>query len=174
LRSQRLLTRAYAAARLAIQPESFDQLLPLLPRLGLSKKYAVYPGIIDESLAEDLVKSLPGLRFRTFGTHDSFCELLHHALGKAVDLEVKPLFCFTADELGEQRMYAYTWDNITLRPLSAKHSVRLDFQKPLSLAPDLCSKLFLAQHWGELKPFLAGHDAPRDLAKYVEIAEKSA
>jgi hypothetical protein len=174
LQSQRLLTRAYAAARLGMQPESLDQLLPALPRLGLSKRYAVYCGIIDESLGEDVVRSLPGLRFRTFGTHDSYCELLHDALQSALGLEIKPLFCATADQLGEQRTYASIWDNITLLPLSVKHSVWLDFKKPLALAPDRCSKLFFAQHYDELLPHLAGRDEPRDLGYYVEFLRRPA
>lgn len=174
LQSQGLLTRNYAAARLGMDPESLDGMLPDLPRIGLSKKYAVYHNITDESLSEDLVRTLPGLRFRTFGSHDSFCELLHHALHQAIGLEIQPLFCATADELGEQRMYASTWDNITLQPLSVKHSVWLDFKKPLALAPDRCSKLFLARHYDELRPHLAGREEPRDLRFYLDVARRSA
>ncbi len=174
LQSQKLLTRSYASARLGMYPKSLDQLLPELPRIGLSKKYAVYDGIIDESLSEDLVRSLRGLRFRTFGTHDSFCELLHGALQIDLGLTIKALYCATADALGEQRMYASTWDNITLQPLSTKHSVWLDFRKPLALAPDRCSKLFFAQHYDELRGYLAGREEPRDLRYYLNFARRPA
>jgi len=174
LQSQRLLTRRYASARLGLHADTLDKLLPELPRVGLSKKYAVYNGIIDESLSEDLVRSLPGLRFRTFGSHDSFCELLHGALRDALKIKIEPLFCATADQLGEQRMYAATWDNVTLLPLSLTHSVWLDFKKPLALDPDRCSKLFLAQHRDELRPYIAGHDEPRDLRYYLDFARRSA
>ena len=174
LQSQGLLTRNFAAAKLGMSPESLDHLLPGLPKLGLSKKYAVYSGISDESLSEDLVRSLPGLRFRTFGTHDSFCELLHKALADALRLKVVPLFCVTSEELGEQRMFASTWDSITLRPLSVKHSVWLDFKKPIALAPDRCSKLFYARNYDELNPYLAGREEPRDLRYYTDFARRSA
>ena len=170
LQSQRLLTRKYAAARLGMEPDSLDRLLPELPRIGLSKKYAVYRGITDESVSEDLVRTLPGLRFRTFGTHDSFCELLHGALHQALELEIRPLFCATADQLGDQRMYASTWDNITLLPLSVKHSLWLDFKKPLDLSPDRCSKLFFARHRDELRTHLAGREEPRDMRYYMDFA----
>lgn len=172
--SRKLLTRAYVSARLGMQPESLDKLLLELPRIGLSKKYEVYQGIVDESLSEDLVSSLKGLRFRTFGNHDSFCELLHEALHEALGLTIQGLFCATADELGEQRMYASTWDNITLRPLSVKHSVWLDFKKPLSLAPDRCSKLFFARHYDELKEYLASREEPRDLRLYFDVDRRPA
>ncbi len=174
LQSQRLLTLTDAAARLGMQPESLDRLLPELPRIGLSKRYAVYRGITDESVSEDLVRTLPGLRFRTFGTHDSFCELLHGAILQALKLEIRPLFCATADQLGDQRMYASTWDNITLLPLSVKHSLWLDFKKPLALSPDRCSKLFFARHYKELRPHLAGREEPRDMRYYIDFARRSA
>lgn len=174
LQSQNLLTRADASASLGMRPESLDELLPQLPRIGLSKKYEVYPGIIDSSLSDDLVSSLKGIRFRTFGDHDSFCELSHRAIHEALGLTIKGLFCATADELGEQRIYASTWDNITLKPLSMRHGVWLDFKKPLSLAPDRCSKLFLARHYEELKDHLAGREAPRDLRFYFDFDRRSA
>jgi hypothetical protein len=174
LQSQKLLTRNYAAARLGMQPKSLDALLPALPQLGLSKKYAVYPGIVDESLSEDLIRALPELRFRTFGTHDSFCEILHGGLRDALGIEIRELFCATSEDLGDQRMFASTWDNITFRPLSVKHSVWLDFKKPITLAPDRCSKLFYAGNYEELRPFLAGREEPRDLSFYLTIARRSA
>jgi hypothetical protein len=174
LLSQRLMTRSYAAARLGMTTESLARLLPELPKIGLSKKYAVYKGIVDESLSDDLVRSLKGLRFRTFGSHDFFCEFLHEALKSELGLPVNPLFCDTADRLGEQRMYASTWDNITLLPLSTKHSVWLSFNKPISLAPDRCSKLFYAEHHDELRPFIAGREEPRDLQRYLGLARRPA
>lgn len=174
LQSQKLLTRADASASLGMRPESLDELLPQLPRLGLSKKYKVYPGIIDSSLSDDLISSLKNLRFKTFHDHDSFCRLLHGAIHEALGLTIKELFCATADELGGQRMYASTWDNITLKPLSMRHGVWLDFKKPLSLTPDRCSKLFLARHYEELKDHLAGREAPRDLRFYLDFNRRSA
>lgn len=179
LQSQRLSTQNYAAARLGMQPESLDKLLLALPQIGLAKKYAVYDGIIDESLTDDLVRSLPGVRFRTFGTHDSFCELLHGAISSALKsdplkFEIVPLFCATADQLGEQRVYASTWDNITLQPLSLKHCVWLDFKKPLALPPDRCSKLVFARYYDDLMPHLAGREEPRDMRYYVDFARRPA
>lgn len=174
IQSQKLLTRADASASLGMRPESLDELLPKLPRLGLSKKYAVYPGIIDSSLSDDLVSSLKNLRFRTFYDHDSFCKLLHSAIHEALGLTIEELFCETADELGGQRLYASTWDNITLKSLSARHSVWLDCKKPLSLAPDRCSKLFLARHYEELRDYLAGREEPRDMRFYFDFNRKSA
>ena len=174
LQSGKLLSRNYAAARLGMRPRSLDQLLPMLPELGLPKKYELYGGIIDESLSDDLVRTLPGLRFRTFGTHDFFCEFLHNELSNTLGLTIEPLFCDSSLRLGDQRMYASTWDNVLLEPLSVKHSVWLDFGKPLSLAPDRCSKLFYAEHYDEMKQYLAGREEPRDLNYYLERTLRTA
>ncbi len=174
LQSQKLLSRNYSAARLGMKPEALDQLLPELHKIGLSKKYEVYKGIIEESLTDDLVRTLPGLRFRTFGTHDFFCEFLHNELKETLGLTIEPLLCATAHVLGGQRMYASTWDNITLLPLSVKHSVWLDFKKPLSLSPDRCSKLYFAQNHDVLRPHVAGREEPRDLGFYLDFARRSA
>ena len=52
-----------------MKPESLDELLPELPRIGLSKN-TIYRQFVEKPLSDDLVRTLPGLRFRTFGTHD--------------------------------------------------------------------------------------------------------
>jgi hypothetical protein len=174
LQSQKLLSRNYAAARLGMTPESLDMLIPRLPELGLSKKYKVYEGIYEASMSDDLVSTLPGLRFRTFGTHDFFCEFLHNQFKETLKLEIMPLYCRTSERLGGQRMFASTWDNVLLEPLSVKHSVWLDFGKPLSLAPDRCSKLFYAEHHEEMKQYLAGKEEPRDLGDYFMVLRRPA
>lgn len=170
LRSQKLAPRNDLAARLGMTPESLDQLIPRLPELGLSKKYEVYEGIYQAGLGDDLTNILPGFRFRTFGSHDFFCEFLHAKIGEALGLKIQPMYCRTSERIGDQRMFASTWDNILLEPLSVKHSVWLDFGKPLSLAPDRCSKLFYAEHHEEMKPYLAGQEEPRDLDHYLYLA----
>jgi hypothetical protein len=173
LQSRRLHSRRYAAARFGMTEESLDRLVPELPRLALRKTYQVYPGIIDESLLEDLTRTLPGLRFRTFGTHDFFCEFLHGELEATLKIDIEPLFCATSVRLGESRSFAATWDSITIEPLSIRHQVWLDFHKPLSLTPDRCSKLLYAEHHEELRPYLAGRDEPRDLGIYYTFSEKA-
>lgn len=174
LKSQGLASRNEQAAKLGMTPPSLDRLLEHLPEIGLPKKYQVYRGIIDGAVGEDLVRTLEGLRFRTFGTHDSFCELLHGKLRAVLGIEIDPLYCATADKLGDARMFASTWDNITLLPLSVKHGVWLDFGKPFSLSPDRCSKLFYAENRDVLRTYIAGRDEPRDLEQYSDFAARSA
>ncbi|MGL4461741.1 MAG: hypothetical protein ACRC1K_06265 [Planctomycetia bacterium] len=174
LESQRLSPLNAAAARFGMNPESLERLLPLLPKVGLSKKYAVYDGVIDDTLKEDLIRSLPGLRFRTFGTYDAFCELLHDALREACGATIEPLYCETARRIGEQRRFAALRDDVTNLPLSIVHAVRMNFGKPVSQNPDFCSKLFLAENIEELRPFLSGRREPRDMNDYQDFVRRSA
>jgi hypothetical protein len=165
----------FAAARLGMDTDSLRGLLPLLPKLGLRTNYQPYAGLglIGRSLSEDLTKKLPGLRFKTFGTHDSFCELLHQALKKALTLDVTPLYCATQDELAADkngfRMFASTWDNLTMQPLSGRHQVWLSLGKPLSLTPDRCSKLFYARNRDRLRGHLVGRGEPQDIDEYMRF-----
>lgn len=178
LQSQRMASRNEMAAALGMRPESLDAVIPRLGEIGLSRRYDVYEQgfIIDEALKEDLIQALDGLRFRTFGTHDSFCELLHNRLRSTLndEVEIEGLFCKTADRLGEQRRYASMWDAVNLEPLSVGHDVWLDFGKPIMLPPDCCSKLFYAENQEEMHRHLAGGVEPTGLDAYLEAVGRPA
>src|SRR5207237_292562 len=122
LQDHRLQALPWTAARLGMIPDSLEEVLAALPKLGLRRNYHLYPGLIDETLGDDLIRSLRGLRFRTFGTHDSFCELLHAALLEAVGIQIEPSYCATSLALGDYpKLFASTLDSITLEPLSVRH-----------------------------------------------------
>jgi hypothetical protein len=174
MQDHRLEPLPWTAAALGVSPNSLKQLLPLLPKAGLRRAYELYPGLLDKSLNEDLVRSLKGLRFRTFGTHNSFCTILHGALRDATGMQPEPWYCWTSLKLGEyERQFASVVDSITGEGLSVKHSVWLNLGKPLRLAPDRCSKLFYAQHHDEMRGMLAGRGEPDDLPAYLQwLAEQ--
>ena len=140
-----------------------------MPSIGLSRGYELYPGIVDESLGDDLIRSLNGLRFRTFGTHDSFCEALHESLRETHAIGVEPWFSERSVALGESpRLFASTLDSVRLEPLSVRHTVWLDLGKPISLEPDRCSKLFYFENRDELRGLLSGSDEPESMGIYEE------
>jgi hypothetical protein len=174
---QELDSLKFAAAKLGMQPDSLQDLLPRLPEIGLRTNYEPYTGLglIGRSLSADLTRKLPGLRFKTFGTHDAFCELLHAALSDVLEFEAEPLYCATQEEMAAAenayRMFASTWDNLTMQPLSVKHQVWLDLGKPLSLTPDRCSKLFYARNRDRLCGHLAGRGEPRNMDVYLRFIE---
>ncbi|MGD0898515.1 MAG: hypothetical protein ABR915_11810 [Thermoguttaceae bacterium] len=170
MQRKQVIPKKWMGAHLGMAPASLDALLGRLEGIGLRRqRYVVYPEMIAESLPEDIVPNLRGLRFRTFSDHNSFCARLHAELRDDLHLEVEPLFCATSVELADYpRQYANSFDCITLQPLSGRHQMWLDFHKPMNLGPDRCSKLFYLANHQTLEPFRAGTREP-DLAVYEQF-----
>ena len=171
MQQNRLLPKKWMAARLGMDEDSLDELLTRLAHLGMRpRRYVVYDHLIADSLAQDIALHMPGLQYRAFSDHNSFCARLHAELQNELGLAVQPLFCATAVLMGDcPTQYASHFDCITLAPVSGKHQVWLDFRKPLTLPPDRCSKLFYSEHRDTLRPFCAGTQEPDDLDQYVQF-----
>jgi hypothetical protein len=168
---RRLLPRKWMAAKLGMHDGSLELIMGRLEDLGLRRqRYNPYPQIVAEELEDDLEAAFPEFRFVSFGDHNSFCTRLHGALERRLDIKIQGLYCATSETLKEEpRWFATTFDNLTLLPLSVKHQVWLDFKKPLSLAPDRCSKLIYAENHEALEPYRAGTSEPPDLDAYHEF-----
>jgi len=170
MQQQHVVPKKWMGARLGMTVASLDLLLAHLQDIGLRpQRYIIYPQLISEALSEDIVPNLRGLRFRTFSDHNSFCERLHAELAPILGAQVERLFCATADRLRDLRQFANNFDCITLAPVSGKHQMWLDFQKPLSLGPDRCSKLFYAENHHALRPYRTGSQEPDDLEMYQQF-----
>ena len=93
MQQKNLVPKKWMAAWLGMKDSSFEELLARLKTIGMQpQRYIVYPDLIAESLSEDLVSGLSGLRFRTFSDHNSFCERLHAELGrKRKDQDRRPV-----------------------------------------------------------------------------------
>jgi len=174
IQQKRLVPSKWMAARLGMTARSFDEVLPRLSTVGLrQQRYVVYPGLIAESLSEDVVPAFPELKFRTFGSHNSFCDRLHEVIHSTLGIEVVKLYCATSTIMADDpRWYANNFDCITLQPLCGKHQMWLDFGKPLSLGPDRCSKLFYFENHDQLHSYFAGTNEPDDRAVYEPLIER--
>jgi len=181
LQTRRLLPIKWAAARLGMNQPMLVSILDRRMDLPtpLRKEYVDYGCLVEEGLSEDLIRALPQLRFRTFYDHESFCERLHVALSLALNLadaavQDGKLWCATDRALNEfglgdyPRRYGSYFDCLTCEPLSVAHAVWLDFEKPLSLGPDRCSKLVFVRYREDLDEWVAGTRAPDDLERYEE------
>lgn len=171
LQHQGLLPKKWMAARFGMTEPALDEVLARLPDLGMRpSRYVVYPELIAKSLAEDIVPNLPGLKFRTFSDHDSFCQRLHADLAKSLGVTILPLFCAVSKQLREYPpRFARDFDCITCAPLSAAHQMWLDFRKPMNLGSDRCSKLLFAENRegeDDLFSCIAGTSEPSDLDQY--------
>jgi hypothetical protein len=170
MQQKSVLPKRWLGARLGMKAVSLDRLLSRLKDIGIRpQRYVVYDDLIAESLSEDLVQNLPGLKFRTFSDHNSFCQWLHAELDKVLGIKVQPLFCETATRLQDSQQFASHFDCITLSAVSGKHQMWLDFRKPLNLGPDRCSKLFYAENRDALRPYCAGTQEPDDLEAYMQF-----
>jgi len=176
MRQKGVVPKKWMAARLGMQEASLNELLANLTGIGMClQRYVVYPDLIAESLPDDLVRNLPGLMFRTFSNHDSFCQRLHAGIQKTLGIEVKSLPCATSAQMKDDPLlFANTFDCITLEPLSGKHQVWLDFRKPLYLGPDRCSKLFYVKNREALRDYCAGTYEPDDLEVYSRFLAEHA
>jgi hypothetical protein len=164
-------TKKSMGARLGMTVDSLEQVLSHLSGLQMRRqRYDVYPDLVARSLSEDLVRNLPGLKFRVSSDHNAFCARLHSELQNELKIEVEPLFCATSDILqDDSRQYAREFDCITLAPLSGRHQIWLDFRKPLNLGFDRCSKLFYAENREALRPYCAGTQEPDDVDEYIQL-----
>lgn len=163
--------KKWMGARLGMTVASLVDVLSHLSVLQMRRqRYDVYPELVAKSLSEDLVRNLPGFRFRVSSDHNSFCIRLHAELGTELGIKVQELFCATSDILQDDpRQFATEFDCITLAPLSGKHQIWLDFRKPNTLGFDRCSKLFYAENHDVLRPYCAGTQEPDDLDEYVQF-----
>jgi len=171
MQQKNVLPKKWIGARLGMEVASLDELLTRIKDIRMRpQRYVVYTDLIAESLPEDLVPNLPGLKYRTFSDHNSLCQRLHADLDKVLGIKTQPLFCATADRLQDcPRQFASHFDCITLAPVSGKHQMWLDFRKPLNLGPDRCSKLLYAENRDALRPYCAGTQEPDDLESYLQF-----
>ena len=171
MQRKNVIPKKWMGAQLGMKVDSLDELLSRLKDIGMHRqRYVIYPDLIAQSLSEDLVPNLPGLRFRTFADHNSFCLRLHADIDKTLGIKAEPLFCSTSDRLQDYpRQFASHFDCITLAPLSGKHQMWLDFRKPLNLGPDRCSKLLYVENRDDLRPFCAGTHEPDDMDGYMQF-----
>ncbi|MDR3638887.1 MAG: hypothetical protein P4L84_34095 [Isosphaeraceae bacterium] len=175
LQSKELVPKRWAALRVGMTEDSLDRVFARLQSDGLSLRYHASPHVVGRRLERDLIDLFNEFRFRTFVDHNDFCSRLHEAFVASFDIEIEPVFCATALELGRKPPdYAHDVDAITLLPVSLRYQFWLDFRKPLSLRPECCSKLFYFDNADELRPFLAGGrdvDIPEEiLAVRSEVA----
>ena len=106
LQKNRVLPRKWMAARMGLRCGYFDRLLPQVQTLMPRGSYIVHEELIDESLIDDCVTNLPGLRFRTFTDHESFCSRLHEAVSQELGISLQTihdnsLWCATDQWLAE-------------------------------------------------------------------------
>jgi hypothetical protein len=171
---KKVLPKKWFASQLGLHVEMLEIVLKKLHDfpVPIRAEYVHYGCLVGTELEDELIASLPDLRFRTFGDHESFCSRLHTSLEANLNIDAgavagAKLWCATSREMGEYPQRFGKWfDCLTCEALSVRHQMWLDFHKPLYLGPDRCSKLFYARSHNDLDSFVAGSE-PTDLDEYM-------
>jgi hypothetical protein len=62
------------------------------------------------------------------------------------------------------------FDAITMDPVGLRYQVWLDTQKPVNLAPDVCSLKFYAKNEADLRPYVMKGGEPEDIDAKLRAA----
>lgn len=176
MQQKNFIPKKWMGAQLGMSGASLEKLLGKLQEIQMRRQlYEAYSELMIKSFDEDLIRNLPGMKFRTFRDHNDFCEHLHRELQNELGIVATPLLCATSERLEENpKQFASNFDCLTLEPVSPKHQMWLDFPtKPLYLGPDRCSKLFYVEHREELRSFRAGSREPEYLDRYEQFLTTS-
>ena len=79
IQANRLLPRKWAAAKVGMTERSLEATISKLSDAGVLYKHYVWPQLIDKDF-DELVRLFHELKFRTFGTFNSFCQTIHSFL----------------------------------------------------------------------------------------------
>jgi len=173
LQQSGLLPLKWAAARLGMQDDSFNELFEALRAKGRISEPDVFftAQTVRESFIRSIHQIFPDLKHRVFGDYNSFCLSLHRAIKKNLKIRVKGLFCVTSRALKEEPMdFAYEFDCLNGEPVGLRYQVWLDTKKPINLRPDVCSTKLYYEHEEELKHMLFSTQKPDIPQKLRKIA----
>lgn len=154
LQRERRLSVRWAAARLGMTTPSFRELAERLVDEHLLD-WSTTSQLIREDDVSDIHKNFEGLKWRTFGSVQSFCKMLHEKVEGEFGIIVEPLHCITSESNGEEPvLYAQGFDLLTDQPTSTRHEHWLRTGKPMHLRPDVCATLTLFHFKELLTPYL--------------------
>ena len=138
--NKELLPVKWAAVRLGMTRESFEEVIETLEGEHLLEAGTITDGVIREADVKGLRDNFESLRRRTFAGVQDFCGRLHEAIDDEFDIEVEPLHCITSRVLGEgELLYAQGFDSLTDEPVSSRYEHWLETGKPMYLSPDSCA-----------------------------------
>lgn len=139
-----LLSVKWAAVRLGMTEESFEEVIKALEENHLLEKGTITDGVIREADVKGIRENFESLRWRTFADVQDFCSRLHEAIEDEFDIDVEPLHCITSQFLEEgEPLYAQGFDSLTDEPVSSYYEHWLETGKPMYLRPDSCATITL-------------------------------
>jgi len=168
LQQRNLVPIKLAAYQLGMEVDSFKEVVGALEYQGHAEACfsAVSDQLVDEAVIRRFTRFFKGTAHTIFSNHTSLCSALHSSIREELGIDVEPVYCETAQELGEPD-FAHEVDAITSKPIGIRFQVWLDFGKPGNLRPDACSMYFYSKNRDLLSKYLLfGREPnlPKDLA----------
>ena len=169
LQQRNMLPIKFAAFQLGMEIDSFKEVIGALAYQGQAEAgfSAVSDQLVDEAVIRRFTQFFKGTVNTIFSDQTSKCSALHSSIKDELEINVKPIYCETAQKLGEPD-FAYQADVITLKPIGIRFQVWLDFGKPKNLRPDACSMNFYSENKNLLSKYLLfgrEPDLPKALRK---------
>lgn len=168
LQNAQLLPRKWAAAELGMIRDSFDLVVAQLAAQGpfLTIGQEVSPDLVSKGFVSSFSSLFRATANLTnYSSRSAKCRAVHDAIQQELGIAVTPLLCETSRRLvattNEPPDCASGFDCISLEPVSQTHQVWLDFAKPMSLPPDVTSKLSFAAYPDQLRTHLFGGREPQ-------------
>lgn len=161
LHHQNLLTARKAGIQLSMTKEDMIMVISKMmsKNMPISGWWLEYSSdIIDATFISNLSGYFPSLRYKLFNDRYIYIQSLHEVIAQDLDIPikyVKPYYSGSTENSNESDdHYATEFDIITDKPFVSHQQVWLDFGKPISLKPDICSIFTYASHEQELKKYL--------------------
>ena len=154
LQKNDLMTTKQAAISLAMGREDFEKIIfQMIAKEMIFKSYEakLRNSVIDKAIVNNLSKCFPSLQFTLFTDRFVYIKILHDTVKKELEIEINPIFPCFAEKNTE---YATDYDILTDEPMASHNGVWLDFHKPFSLKPDICSIYTYCKNQGDIDQFL--------------------
>ena len=170
----RLLPKKWAAVRLGMAEESFDEVLDALDTDGIATRSEVQPvgSLVSEEKVRNFHELFRQTQRRVFSDNSDRCRRIHKAIGETYHVKVQPVYCVTSEALAEEPLlFAGHFDAINGDPVSVRYQVWLDLGKPMNLRPDGCS---LKLYWAEreaLRPLVFPGVEPLE-ERFADVTER--
>jgi hypothetical protein len=174
LTEERLISNKWAAVQLGMDEKSFVNMTEKMKEKGWGSNIlsSVSDQLVLQREAALSYRLFPSLRHRTFSNHSSKCRALHDAARAELAIQIESLFCVTSavlDQDGEVDL-AGAFDAVSLDPTGLRYQVWLNTNKPINLAPDVCSLKFYGQHQRTMAQHAMQGSEPKEIDARLRAA----
>jgi hypothetical protein len=168
-----LISWKWAAIHYGLEAQVLKDVVDRLEGHGdlVQVRSGVSDQLVRQREAASLFRVFPLLRNKVFASHAGMCIALYAAIKSDLNIDITPMYCVTSAILDPKNPdIAVAFDAITMDPVGLRYQVWLDTQKPVNLAPDVCSLKFYAKNEADLRPYVMKGGEPEDIDAKLRAA----